>query len=88
MSSIVIGIFPNPESVIRLIGALLIEINDDMTAFDRRYMAAGTFASRINNLTLASRPAAPRLQPIGYPYAMTRDIIGHDRDIGLCLAKG
>ena len=56
----VVGIFPNAESVIRLVGALLVEINDDMSASDHRYVAAGTFASLDNNPTLTSLPAAPR----------------------------
>ena len=43
--------FPPVESVIRLVGALLVEINDDATASDRRYMAAGTLTSLVNDPT-------------------------------------
>ena len=38
----VVQIFPDPESVIRLIGALLAEVNDELIAAPRRYMAEGT----------------------------------------------
>src|SRR5690606_31954695 len=38
----VVQIFPNVESVIRLVGALLVEMNDEMIAADRRYIAAGS----------------------------------------------
>lgn len=57
----VVGIFPNAESVIRLVGALLVEINDEMLAAERRYIAAAS----LTDLTpgepdLQSLPAAPR----------------------------
>jgi putative transposase len=57
----VVGIFPNPESVIRLVGALLVEINDEMIAADRRYIAAASLAGLTNHDTeLASLPAVPQ----------------------------
>lgn len=43
-------------SVIRLVGALLVDINDEMIAADRRYIAAASVAE----LTDLSLPAAPR----------------------------
>jgi len=36
----VFQIFPNPESVIRLVGALLVEVSDEMISADRLYIAA------------------------------------------------
>tara|TARA_R100000306_G_scaffold45926_1_gene43790 strand:+ start:54 stop:1286 length:1233 start_codon:yes stop_codon:yes gene_type:complete len=57
----VVGIFPNVESVIRLVGALLVEINDEMIAADRRYIAAASVAVLLDDDTeLPSLPAAPR----------------------------
>jgi len=38
----VVQIFPDPESVIRLVGALLCEVNDELVASPRRYMAEAT----------------------------------------------
>ena len=34
----VVGIFPDAESVIRLVGALLVEVNDEMLSAERRYI--------------------------------------------------
>ncbi|MFA9432255.1 IS256 family transposase [Egicoccus sp. AB-alg2] len=57
----VVQIFPNVESVIRLVGALLVEINDEMIAADRRYIAAGSVAALLDDKDrLPSLPAAPR----------------------------
>ncbi len=58
----VVQIFPNTESVIRLVGALLVEVNDEMISADKRYIAAtslATLTDREDN-QLASLPAAPR----------------------------
>jgi putative transposase len=38
----VVGIFPDIASVIRLLGALLVEVNDEMIAAERRYIAAAS----------------------------------------------
>lgn len=57
----VVGIFPNTESVIRLVGALLVEINDEMTAAERRYVAAASLTPLLEKGDqLTSLPAAPR----------------------------
>lgn len=56
----VVGIFPDKPSVIRLVGALLVEINDEMIAAERRYIAAASVADlsssgvRDRRLTLRS----------------------------------
>ena len=57
----VVQIFPNPESVIRLVGALLVEMNDEMLAADRRYIAEASVAALYDNdQEVTSLPAAPR----------------------------
>jgi transposase-like protein len=58
----VVQIFPNTESVIRLVGALLVEINDEMISSDRRYIATGSLEPLLNHKgeQLTSLPAAPR----------------------------
>ena len=40
----VVGIFPDKASVIRLVGALLVEINDEMIVAERRYIVAASVA--------------------------------------------
>ncbi len=56
----VVGIFPNKESVIRLVGALLVEINDEMIAAERRYIAAASVADLTDSTAELALPAAPR----------------------------
>ena len=58
----VVQIFPDPESVIRLVGALLVEVNDELIAAPRRYMAAVTLTDLIDTPDdqLPSIPAAIR----------------------------
>ena len=56
----VVGIFPDKASVIRLVGALLLEINDEMIAAERRYIAAASVAELTDHPTELSLPAAPR----------------------------
>lgn len=56
----VVGIFPDKASVIRLVGALLVEINDEMIAAERRYIAAASVADITGDTTELALPAAPR----------------------------
>lgn len=56
----VVGIFPDTASAIRLVGALLVEINDEMIAADRRYIAAASVAGITDQPIELALPAAPR----------------------------
>jgi len=47
-------------SVICLVGALLVEINDQMVAAERRYIAAASVAELTTNPDELALPAAPR----------------------------
>jgi len=56
----VVGIFPDKASVIRIVRCLLVEINDEMIAAERRYIAAASLADLTAGTAEPALPAAPR----------------------------
>ena len=40
----VVGVFPDPEALLRLAGTVLVEAHDEWQATDRRYLAEATTA--------------------------------------------
>ena len=46
--------------MIRLVGVLLVEINDEMIAAERRYIAAASVAEITDGTAELALPAAPR----------------------------
>lgn len=51
----VVGVFPNPEAVLRLAGAVLVEAHDEWQVSDRRYLSEGSMAL----LTPTTKEVAP-----------------------------
>jgi transposase-like protein len=51
----VVGVFPNPEALLRLAGAVLVEAHDEWQVSDRRYLSEGSMAL----LTATSKEVAP-----------------------------
>ena len=51
----VVGVFPNPEALLRLAGAVLVEAHDEWQVSDRRYLSEGSMAL----LAATSKEVAP-----------------------------
>jgi putative transposase len=51
----VVGVFPNPEALLRLAGAVLVEAHDEWQVTDRRYLSEGSMAL----LTKITKEVAP-----------------------------
>ena len=59
----VVGVFPNPEALLRLAGAVLVEAHDEWQTGDRRYLAEGTMALLDRHRPNRQGGGAPRTHP-------------------------
>ena len=50
----VVGVFPNPEALLRLAGAVLVETHDEWAVTDRRYLSENS----MKTITIVTREVA------------------------------
>ena len=57
----VVGVFPNPEALLRLAGAVLVEAHDEWQVGERRYLSEGSMALLANAAGNPKEVATPAL---------------------------
>lgn len=57
----VVGVFPNPEALLRLAGAVLVEAHDEWQVGERRYLSEGSMALLASTAKDPKEVAAPAL---------------------------
>jgi putative transposase len=61
------GVFPDPEALLRLAGAMLVEVHDEWQVSDRRYLSEGSMAMP-NRPSPAEEVAQPALMASWSPH--------------------